>query len=58
MIEVQQKASGFFRTEDGTHVFCALRSFIFTARKRGLNVIDAIDNAFPDQPFIPENNQA
>ena len=57
MIKVQQKVSGSFRTEDGAHVFCALRSYISTARKHGLNAIDAIYNAFLDQPFIPDNNQ-
>ncbi len=58
MIKVQQKVSGCFRTEDGAHIFCALRSYISTARKHGLNAIDAIHNAFLDQPFIPDNNLA
>ena len=58
MIKVQQKVSGRFRTEDGAHIFCALRSYISTACKHGLNAIDAIYNAFLDQPFIPDNNQA
>jgi len=58
MIKVQQKVSGCFRTEDGAHIFCALRSYISTARKHGLNVIDAIHNAFLDQPFIPDTSQA
>ncbi len=58
MIEVQQKVSGCFRTEDAAHIFCALRSHISTARKHGLNPIDAIYNAFLDRPFIPGTNQA
>ena len=58
MIKVQQKVSGCFRTEDGAHIFCALRSYISTARKHGLNAIDAIYNAFLDLPFIPDTNQA
>ena len=53
MIEVRQKVCGCFRTLYGAHIFCALRSYIFTARKHGLNEIDAIYNVFPDQPFIP-----
>jgi len=58
MIKVQQKVSGCFRTEDGAHIFCAIRSYISTARKHGLNAIDAIHNAFLDQPFIPDTSQA
>ena len=58
MIKVQQKVSGCFRAEDGAHIFCALRSYISTARKHGLNAIDAIYNAFLDQLIIPDNNQA
>ncbi len=58
MIKVQQKISGCFRTEDGAHIFCALRSYISTARKHGFNAIDAIYNAFLGQPFIPDNIQA
>ena len=57
MIKVQQKASGCFRTFDGAHVFCAIRSYISTARKHGLNAIDAIYNAFLHQPFIPDTSQ-
>ena len=58
MIKVQQKVSGCFRTQDGAHIFCAIRSYISTARKHGLNAIDAIHNAFLDQPFIPHTSQA
>ena len=58
MIKVQQKVSGCFRTLDGAHTFCAIRSYISTARKHGINAIDAIYNAFLDQPFIPEPTQA
>jgi transposase len=42
MIKVQQKISGLFRTKAGAEQFCVIRSFISTARKQGLNVIDAI----------------
>ena len=58
MIKVQQKVSGCFRTLDGAHLFCAIRSYISTARKHGINAIDAIYNAFLDQPFIPQPTQA
>ena len=58
MIKGQQIVSGCFRTEDGAHIFCALPSYFSTARKHGLDAIDAIDNAFLDQPFILDTNQA
>ena len=58
MIKVQQKVSGSFRTQEGADTFCAIRSYISTARKHGHNAIDAIYNAFLDQPFFPSTNQA
>jgi len=42
MIKVQQKISGLFRTMSGAEQFCRIRSFISTARKQAVNVIDAI----------------
>jgi transposase len=42
MIKVQQKISGLFRTMAGAEIFCRIRSFISTARKQGLNVIESI----------------
>ena len=57
MIKVQQKVSGCFPTLDGAHTFCAIRSYISTARKHGINAINAIYDAFLDQPFIPDTSQ-
>ena len=42
---------------EGADIFCAIRSYISTARKHGLNAIDAIYNAFLDQPFVPALSQ-
>ncbi|MEZ4706947.1 MAG: transposase [Caldilineaceae bacterium] len=58
MIKVKQKVSGAFRTTDGADTFCALRSYISTARKQGLNAIDALLNAFLGHPFLPTTNTA
>ena len=58
MLKVQQKVSGAFRTQAGADTFCAFRSYISTARKHGLNAIDAIGNAFLGQPFFPPLSQA
>jgi transposase len=53
MVKVKQKVSGTFRTQSGADTFCAIRSYISTARKHGHNVIDAIYDAFVGHPFIP-----
>ncbi len=53
MVKVKQKISGTFRTKTGADTFCALRSYISTARKQGQNVIAALQDAFLGQPFMP-----
>jgi transposase len=53
MVKIKQKVSGAFRTRTGADTFCAIRSYISTARKHGLNVIDAIYDALTGSPFIP-----
>ena len=58
MVKVKQKVSGTFRTQSGADTFCAIRSYISTARKQGHNVIDAIYDAFVGQPFIPTSRLA
>jgi transposase len=53
MVKVKQKVSGAFRTRPGAETFCAIRSYISTVRKHGLNVIDAIYDALSGRPFLP-----
>lgn len=53
MAKVQQKISGTFRSEQGAMDFCRIRSYISTARKNSVNIIEAIFNALNGKPFIP-----
>jgi transposase len=53
MVKIKQKVSGAFRTRTGAEIFCAIRSYISTVRKHGLNAIDAIYDALSGNPFIP-----
>jgi len=52
MIKVKQKVSGAFRTSNGAKTFCGIRSYISTARKQGLNVIDSIRGTLTGSPFL------
>lgn len=58
MIKVKQKISGAFRTKTGAETFASLRAYISTARKHGLNAIEALYQAFLGQPFIPKTYTA
>jgi transposase len=54
MQKLRQKISGCFRGENGADVFCRIRSYISTARKRGVTAYEAILNAVKETPSIPE----
>jgi len=55
MIKVKQKISGVFRSNQGAKMFCRIRSYISTARKNSIPVIDALKNAMKGKPFIPDS---
>lgn len=56
MVKVKQKVSGCFRTQEGAAIFCRIRGYISTAKKNAVRVIDAIQDALNDTPFIPTPN--
>jgi len=53
MTKVQKKISGTFRSEEGATAFCRIRGYVSTARKNGLNALNAIRNAFEGTPYLP-----
>jgi transposase len=50
MMKVQQKVSGCFRSVAGAEGFCAIRSYLSTAKKQGLNALAVIKKAFLGNP--------
>ena len=53
MVKLQQKISGCWRTHQGAERFLAIRSYISTARKNGLDVRDALGRLAAGQPWLP-----
>ncbi len=53
MIQVHQKISGGFRSTHGAEAFLALRSYLSTAAKQGINLLDALQALFDGNAWIP-----
>jgi transposase len=53
MVRLQQKISGCWRTLAGAAAFLALRSYVATARKQGVNPLTVLRQLFEGHPWLP-----
>jgi transposase len=53
MLKLHDKISGCFRTLTGAEAFCDVRSYIQSALKNDVNVLDAIVGLFQGDPWMP-----
>src|SRR5215218_9119662 len=53
MVKLQQKISGCWRTLAGAEAFLALRSYLSTARKQGMNPLVVLGQLFAGHPWLP-----
>jgi transposase len=56
MMKLRQKISGTFRSFDALVDFCRIRGYVSTARKNGINALDALRRVFLNNPFVPAIN--
>jgi transposase len=53
MVKLRQKISGCLRTWTGAETFCAIRSYLSTARKNGVNALDALTQLHSGSAWMP-----
>jgi transposase len=53
MAKLQQKISGCFRTFAAAKAFCAVRSYLQTAQKHGLQAMEVLVQLFKGNPWLP-----
>ena len=54
MSKLRIKVSGCMRSMTGAETFCAIRSYLATARRHGISWLDALILAAQGKPWIPE----
>jgi transposase len=54
MCKVKQKVSGCFRSREGAQRFALIRSYVMTAKRQGIDLLDAFVQVFEGNPFIPQ----
>ena len=52
MNKVKMKVSGCFRNEQAAHAFARIRSFLLTAQKQSVNVLEALKDVFSPMPVF------
>lgn len=53
MMKLKQKISGGFRSIEGAQQFGRIRGYLSTLKKQGLNVLEALQQAFLGNPTLP-----
>lgn len=56
MVKLRQKISGGLRTMTGAQIFCAIRSYLSTARKHGLGALNALTQLHNGQAWLPQTS--
>jgi transposase len=53
MGKLRIKVSGCMRSMTGAEIFCAIRSYLATAARHGIGMLDALTRAATGTPWIP-----
>jgi hypothetical protein len=53
MIKIAQKVSGGLRSTQGAEAFLALRSYLSTAAKQGMNRLEVLQQLFNGDTWMP-----
>jgi len=54
MSKLRIKISGCMRSTAGAETFCAIRSYLATAAKHGIGMLDALTRAASGMAWVPE----